>query len=222
MPRNNATTHRTPKTIPHYECRYLGRYCYADKAANFLRMDEEAFLALMKRRFAQVSPYPVDPHEIASWRRSFRLMKSAFQGAQRSYDATLIFEYVIPTNFRDMTPESFREQNGSRADVIILTKRMTTIVEVKDRTAERPDVVRLFSKQAKGYGNRLRKFRQPTDRRIKTMLVLLQEEGLSRTENKVWHLSPDTFREKVLRQCIGTGACADPRAWMEEDWAFTA
>lgn len=218
--RPNETILPCPETmIPHEACRYLGQYCYADSISNLMCMTEPQFIAHMKREYPRVTSYDLTREEVESWKRSYRLIKNAFKDAPNSSEAIVIFEYVLPAGKFDRK-DLFCDQVGCRPDIIILTKTIITIVEVKDRTMAGALDAK-YQKQAQKYKRKLRQFHMASqDTKIKVMLVCLQEEDLSVRESKTWFLSSDGFREKVLSQSIGTQSLTDPDSWIESDWIW--
>lgn len=215
----NAIQPRPEIMIPHDSCRYLGQYCYADKVSNFLRLTEQQFISQMKQEYPRVTPYDLNRGEIESWKRSYKLIRNAFEDAPNSSEATVVFEYVLPERKRGKK-ELFCAQVGCRADVIILTKTMLTVVEVKDRTmADAIDAN--YHNQAQKYKRKLQQFHMASQgAKIKVMLVCLQEQGLSLRKQQTWFLSADGFREKALSQSIGTQAVAEPGSWLSSDWIW--
>ena len=223
MPDNSRTVDtlkRCPENIiPHDACRYIGHCCYADTISNYMRMTEPQFISHMKKEYHGVTSHALTPGEVESWKRSYKLIKKAFEDAPNSSEATVVFEYVLPERKRGKK-DLFCAQVGCRADVIILTKTMITIVEVKNRTME--DVIEAnYHNQAKKYKRKLQQFHMASqDAKIKVMLVCLQENELSVRKQQTWFLSADGFREKVLSQSIGTRSLEDAGSWIKSDWIW--
>ena len=205
--------------IPHDACRYLGQYCYADNISNFLRMTEMQFISIMKNEYSRVTPYDLKPEEVESWKRSYKLIRMAFEDSPNSSEASVIFEYVLPYK-KFGKKEYFCSQVGCRADIIILTKNIITIVEVKDLTME--DVLEAhFHNQAQKYKRKLQQFHMASqDSKIKVMLVCLQENELSVRKQQTWFLSADGFREIVHSRSIGIRPLEDTDSWIESDWIW--
>lgn len=210
---------RSEILIPHDDCLYLGHYCYADTVSNYMRMTESQFISHMKRAYPGVTSYALTSGEIESWKRSYKLIRKAFEDAPNSSEATVVFEYVLPEKKRGRE-DLFCEQIGCRADVIILTKTIITIVEVKNRTME--DVIKAkYHYQAQKYKRKLQQFHMASqDTKIKVMLVCLQENELSVRKQQTWFLSADGFREKVQSQSIGTSSLENIDDWIESDWIW--
>ena len=218
--RSNDTLKRCPENIiPHDDCLYLGHYCYADTISSFMRMTEPQFISHMKKEYYGVTSHVLTPAEVESWKRSYKLIQKAFEYAPNSGEATVVFEYVRPERKRGKK-DLFCEQVGCRADVIILTKTIITIVEVKNRTME--DVIKAnFHNQAQKYKRKLQQFHMASqDAKIKVMLVCLQENELSVRKQQTWFLSADGFREKVHSQSIGTQSMDDTESWIKSDWIW--
>lgn len=209
----------TFKIIHHGDCKYLGQYCYADSVENFLSMDEDQFISHMIQEYENVCSMELEQSEIESWKRSYRLVRDSFLNQLAAKDAFVIFEYVLPNKKYGLT-ERFCEQAGCRADIIILTKKIITVVEVKDRTKDAAMDAH-FDNQAQKYKRKLQQFHFASlGMKIKVMLVLLQEENLSERKQQTWYLSPDGFKERVAISSIGAQAFQDPDVWIHSNWIW--
>lgn len=196
---------------------YIGNACYCSAADRLFGLGEERWLAQMKSRFKQVSPYPLTDEQVRAWANSYKVLASTFASLPPEYGKLqLIFEYVLPSH----EPEegAATEDIGVRADVILLSKDTVCVLEFKDRTGPYPGCER----QARKYAKRLRRWHTGSvGMRKKTILVFTNASDISEKRYRLTVSSPDHLTgvlADLFPMPVRKLAEKNTKAWMNAPW----
>lgn len=197
---------------------YLGNACYGDLIGNFCGMTKACFITQMKQNYAEVYPTKPSPSECNSWGKSFTTLKKALKKCDKHQNLTILFEYVLPSG-KYSSEKGFLGQVGGRADAIILSKNIVTVLEFKDRTFDACKAAG-YMNQAKKYADRIRKYHvEAAEQKIKTILVCIPETGLNQKMNGITICSPDILGETLLHLCEVVPH-EDPFRWQHTQWRY--
>lgn len=197
---------------------YIGNACYCSTADRLFGLGEERWLAQMKSRFKQVSPYPLTDEQVRAWTNSYRVLTSVFASLPPEYGKLqLIFEYVLPS--RRPEDDAAAEDVGVRADALLLSKDTVCVLEFKDRTGLYPGCER----QARKYAKRLRHWHTGSvGMRKKTILVFTKATEISEKRYRLAVSSPDHLASTiadVFPAPIRKLTEKNMRAWMHALWS---
>ena len=185
--------------------------CYF-RVNDFLNADQSTWLATMTRSVQEMHPGEVSKGQIESWRDCFDVLQRELSLIPEiTSSLSIIFEYWLPQH----SPESKKaaNDNGVRADVILLDKKTVTILEFK-RLKE------LFFghvRQTRKYRRRIQDYHdQSRGMNKKAVLVLTEAENLNKDYNKVLVRSSDGLADALKAIYAPNGEPhPNPKGWIE-------
>ncbi len=136
-----------------------GKYEYIGKYACYYRLDVfkkkslNEILDRLEGFNSTVSPYPLTREQVTAWEDSYKVLQDSFKDLPAKYNSLyVVLEYVLPLH--NPNSRKSNDDNGIRADVILVSRTATMVVEFK----QREDDFEGFVRQAVKYTTRLKKY----------------------------------------------------------------
>lgn len=189
--------------------------CYFS-VRDFLKMDQKTWLNTMTESVQKMHPGEVTKSQIESWCDCFHVLQHELALIPEvTNNLFIIFEYWLPQH----SPENNKtaNDNGVRADVILLDKKTVTVLEFK-RLKE------LFFghvRQTRKYRRRIQDYHdQSLGMNKKAVLVLTKAEDFNKDYKKVFVRSSDRLAS-VLKTIYtpNTEPHPDPKRWIESTFS---
>ena len=172
---------------------YIGNYTYTCKLGKLAEMPLDKWMKEMEKGHARVSPYRLEDSERKAWEDCFfRLQACVKELPPAFWKLDAVFEYVYPS----IKPgrKGAEKDNGTRADVLIISKKTVMVLEFKNRE----DVFIGHVRQARKYRNRTQDFhKESVGMNKKAILVLSKAENFRAQYSKVSVRSADLLAEEL-------------------------
>ncbi len=190
---------------------YIGQYACYYRLDVFRKKSLNEVLDRLEGFNAKVSPYPIEPEQIRAWTDTYNVLQKSFKELPTKYNELyVIFEYVLPTH----KPGSKRSENdnGIRADVVLVSKTATMVLEFKQRNNDFEG----FVSQAQKYTTRLSRFHaQAMHMKNYTALVLTKADKYLKRHETVTSCSKDYLAD--ILQIVFDNDCErleDIKSWL--------
>ncbi len=197
------------------EYRYIGQYACYYRLDVFKKKSLNEVLDRLEGYHSKVSPYTLEEKQIRAWTDTYKVLQMAFKDLPKCYsNLYVIFEYVLPTH--KPSSKRSRADNGIRADVIIVSKTATMVLEFKQRN----DDFEGFVSQAQKYTTRLNRFHvQAMNMKNYTALVLTKANKYLKRHETVTSCSKDYLSDVI--QIVFDKDCEkheDIKSWLNAEF----
>ena len=175
---------------------YICSYCQYYKIGQLKRKRKATWLREMEEQFEYVSPYELDDAQIKAWDDCFDSLKENLKYLPSQYDDIYaVFEYVMPKHNPD-SAKGQEEENGIRADCVLVSRKTTVVLEFK----QRKDEFEGFIEQALKYKRRLDKFHlEAKTMKNKAILVLTRANNYFKQYGDAIVCSSDRLDEAITK-----------------------
>ncbi len=197
------------------EYHYIGQYACYYRLDVFKKKSLNEVLDRLEGYNSKVSPYPLEEEQVRAWTDTYKVLQTAFKDLPKCYNNLyVVFEYVLPTH----KPGSKRSEddNGIRADVILVSKTATMVLEFKQRNNDFEG----FVSQAQKYTTRLTRFHgQAMNMKNYTALVLTKASKYLKRHETVTSCSKDYLSDVI--QIVFDRDCErheDIKIWLNADF----
>lgn len=174
---------QTQEVIDHY----IGSYLSYNRVGVLKKKTLNEWLDRMEGRYAQVSPHNLDEEQIRAWMDCYKVLQDTFASLPKQYeDLYAVFEYVLP-NYKPGSKRSV-DDDGVRADVILVSKDRSVVLEFKQRDVDFEG----FVLQTGKYKTRLERYHeQSKEMQVDAVLVLTKRKNYRQSHENVVTCSKD-------------------------------